>query len=64
MTGPIVQAAMAQELFRGLFAGNNPHGEPLKLGEAITQAKAAVADNEARQTWILLGDPTMSLKLP
>ena len=64
MTGPVSQAAMNRELFRWLFQESSSTGEPLGLGEAIRRAKAAVSDDDGRNTWILLGDPTMQLRFP
>jgi hypothetical protein len=63
MTGADGQAVMNQELYRLLFAGSHPNGEPLTLGEAAAQAKAAVADVDIRRTWVLIGDPTMKLNI-
>ncbi len=64
MTGPISQAAMDQELFRGLFMESNPPDKPLRLGEAIRRAKAAVSDVDVRQTWILVGRPDHAPQIP
>ena len=58
LTAPRQQAALNQELYRRLFgAGTTP-----TLGEAMRQAKAAIADLDARRTWVLFGDPTMRVK--
>jgi uncharacterized repeat protein (TIGR01451 family) len=54
LTEPGPQAAMSHEFFRWVFQGG-----PITLGDAITRAKAAVADPDTRRTWILFGDPTM-----
>ena len=64
MTGPISQAAMNQELFRWLFVESSSTGEPFRLGEVIRRAKAGVSDQDVQRTWILLGDPTLLVKLP
>jgi subtilisin-like proprotein convertase family protein len=64
MTGPIAQAVMNQELFRWLFEESSSTGEPFRLGEVVRRAKAAVSDRDVQRTWILLGDPTMLVKLP
>ncbi|HKP87851.1 MAG TPA: C25 family cysteine peptidase [Blastocatellia bacterium] len=58
MNEPAGQEAMNRELYRSLFT----RGQVIRLGEAILQAKAAVADTDIRRTWILLGDPAMKLK--
>lgn len=57
MTEPDTQALMNQELFRQLFKEPAP-----TLGEAAVQAKAAVSDEDVRRTWVLFGDPSMSLR--
>jgi hypothetical protein len=62
MTGPVNQAIMNQELYRGLFPEGAPSAEPPRLGEAIARAKAAAPDDDIQRTWILLGDPTMQLR--
>jgi hypothetical protein len=64
MTEPGNQAIMNQELYRGLFQEGAASAEPPRLGEVIARAKAATSDNDIRRTWILLGDPTMQLRLP
>ncbi|MGB7282869.1 MAG: C25 family cysteine peptidase [Candidatus Acidiferrum sp.] len=53
------QAAMNQALLQILKT--NPS---ISLGSAILQAKIGVTDNDVRRTWILFGDPAMSLQLP
>jgi hypothetical protein len=63
MTGAHDQAVMNQELYRWLFTESYPHGVPPTLGEAAVDAKAAVGDGDTRRTWMLLGDPTMKLKV-
>jgi hypothetical protein len=57
MTLPDAQAVMNQEAYRQMFGGQG-----LTIGEAMTRAKAAVANGDVRRTWILLGDPTMKLR--
>ncbi|MEN3335234.1 MAG: hypothetical protein V7641_4599, partial [Blastocatellia bacterium] len=56
------QAVMNQEFIRQLFQGVGPKGQPLTLGEAAMRAKAAVGDLDIRKSWILLGDPMMSIR--
>ena len=58
LTEMIPQALMDQALLRSLFAG----GEPPRLGDAIRDAKAATDDRDVRATWVLLGDPTMTVQ--
>ncbi len=57
VTGAADQAEMNQQLYRSLFGDSS-----LRVGEAITKAKAAISDRDVRRTWILLGDPTMKLR--
>ncbi|HJQ27611.1 MAG TPA: C25 family cysteine peptidase [Blastocatellia bacterium] len=57
ITGAADQAQMNQQLYRSLFGDSS-----LRVGEAITKAKAAISDRDVRRTWILLGDPTMKLR--
>jgi hypothetical protein len=57
LTEPEPQAVMNQALFRELFRGG-----PVRLGDAVRRAKAAVSDGDVRRTWILFGDPTMTLR--
>ncbi|MEN3333049.1 MAG: trimeric autotransporter adhesin [Blastocatellia bacterium] len=57
MTLPDAQALMNQEAYRQMFGSQG-----LTIGEAMTRAKAAVANGDVRRTWILLGDPTMKLR--
>ena len=57
LTEPEPQAAMNRELFRRLFARPG-----VRLGDAVRAAKAAVTDADVRRTWILFGDPTMTLR--
>jgi hypothetical protein len=57
MTLPDAQTVMNQEAYRQMFGSQG-----LTIGEAMTRAKAAVANGDVRRTWILLGDPTMKLR--
>jgi hypothetical protein len=50
------QAAMNQALITALFG---PHA--LTLGEAAATAKTVVSDLDVRRTWILFGDPAITL---
>ncbi len=63
MTQPVGQAEMNRELFRQLFSGMAPQQGTERLGEVIRRAKAAIADADVRRTWVLLGDPTVRLRL-
>jgi hypothetical protein len=58
LTEPGEQAVMDRELIRLLF--NN--SQPLALGEAAAQAKAAITDPDIRRSWIFFGDPTTRLR--
>ena len=58
MTMPHHQETMNREFYRLLFNG----GRAVTLGEAAMGAKAAIGDRDVRQTWVLLGDPTMWLR--
>jgi hypothetical protein len=63
MTDAGGQAMLNQELYRLLFTESSPDGAPLTLGEAVMRAKAAVSDQDILLTWILVGDPTMRLRI-
>lgn len=58
---PNDQQSAAEELARTLYPAS---GTAPTLGEAILKAKAAVTDTDVRSTWILLGDPAMTLARP
>ena len=58
MTDSGQQSTMDRELFRQLFGNPN-----ITLGEAIRQAKKITTDNDIRRTWILFGDPTMTIRI-
>ena len=62
MTTPEGQALLNDELFRQLFNVSRIIDKTVTVGEATQRAKAAVSDADIRRTWILLGDPTMTLK--
>ena len=51
------QGLMNDELFRLVF-----NGSQATLGDAVTAAKAAVADVDVRRSWVFFGDPAMKLK--
>lgn len=55
LTEPDPQTVAAGELYRQLFAG-------ARLGDAVLKAKAATTDRDVRNSWILFGDPSMTLK--
>jgi hypothetical protein len=57
MTVPDAQEAMGQSFYSVLFSGSN-----VRLGDAIVAAKAATSDTDVRNTWVLLGDPSMRLR--
>jgi hypothetical protein len=57
LTEPEGQHLMNKEAFTLLF-----NGEGLTLGEVVKRSKAATTDEDIRKTWILLGDPAMTLK--
>ncbi len=58
LTRPTAQTDMQQTLVTHLLSDERP-----TLGEAIRAAKISITDADVRQTWILLGDPTLRLKL-
>jgi hypothetical protein len=51
------QFSMNLELYRQLFGS-----QPVRLGQAIRDAKSATSDNDVRRTWILFGDPAMRIR--
>jgi hypothetical protein len=51
------QFEMNTEFYRLLFGG-----QPMRLGDAARNAKAATSDIDVRRTWILLGDPAMRVR--
>jgi hypothetical protein len=57
LTEPEPQSVMNRELFRVLFGGAH-----VRIGDAVRRAKSAVSDADVRRTWILFGDPTMTLR--
>jgi hypothetical protein len=59
MTSPDVQSPANQELYRLLFNKNN---SSITLGDAVRGAKAAGGNQDVRRTWILFGDPTMTIR--
>lgn len=63
LSGLSGQAALNQALYRVVFADSNSGGPSLTLGEAVVRAKAAIDHDDVRRTWILLGDPTMTLSV-
>ncbi len=58
LTRPTAQVDMQRALVSNLLSDEQP-----TLGEAIQIAKASIVDPDVRRTWILLGDPTLRLKL-
>lgn len=61
MCGADEQLAMNLEMFRLMFRRGSNSG-PLTLGEAVLKAKAATTEGDARQTYILFGDPSARLR--
>jgi hypothetical protein len=51
------QFSMNLELYRQLFGS-----EPVRLGQAVRNAKGASSDNDVRRTWILFGDPATRIR--
>jgi hypothetical protein len=56
-TPPEPQFEMNTEFYRLLFGS-----EPMRLGDAVKNAKAVTPDPDVRRTWILLGDPAMRVR--
>jgi hypothetical protein len=61
MCGADEQLAMNLEMFRLMFRRGSNSG-PLTLGEAVLKAKSATTEGDARQTYILFGDPSARLR--
>ena len=57
MTPPSPQLGMSRVLFNDLFGS-----QPLRLGEAIRNAKRGTRGLDVRRTWMLFGDPTMRIR--
>lgn len=57
LTEPGGQIQISERLYQTLFGT-----ERVRLGDAIRRAKATTSDPDIRRTWILLGDPTTSIK--
>jgi uncharacterized repeat protein (TIGR01451 family) len=57
LTSPDQQLRMNTELYRQLLSGT-----PISIGDAILKAKQATTDRDVRRTFILFGDPTITLK--
>jgi hypothetical protein len=57
---PQMQSPMNRELYGALF---DTSSGGLTIGEAIQRAKRAASDTDIRRTWILLGDPSLRLRL-
>jgi hypothetical protein len=53
---------MNEELYRVIFGGSGIKGQSLTIGKAAGRAKAKIAGNDMRRTWVLLGDPAMKLR--
>ena len=59
MTDPDDQVSMNRELYRLLFGRI---AQAMTIGEVTARAKASIANEDIRRTWILLGDPTSRLR--
>ena len=57
LTESAPQSALNQAMITALYGG-----APITLGEAAVAAKRAAGDPDVRKTWILLGDPAMTLR--
>lgn len=57
LTPPSPQLAMSRVFFNHLFGSR-----PMRLGEAIRNAKKETPDIDVRRTWVLFGDPTMRVR--
>ncbi|HZI85739.1 MAG TPA: C25 family cysteine peptidase [Pyrinomonadaceae bacterium] len=57
MTPPSPQLGMSRIFFTELFGS-----QPVRLGEAIRNAKRGTSDLDVRRTWVLFGDPTMRIR--
>jgi hypothetical protein len=55
LTSPAPQLTFNRQLYRGLF------GAGQTLGEAFNAAKAATPDRDVRNSYVLLGDPTLQM---
>lgn len=51
------QFVLDQAFYRQLFSG-----QPLRLGEAIRNAKAETSNSDVRRTWVLFGDPATRMR--
>jgi hypothetical protein len=58
LTTPDGQIPANRELMRLLYQ----NGTAPRLGDAVRQAKAVTTNSEVRRTWILFGDPTMTIR--
>ena len=56
------QSRLNEEMYRALFSPSST-GIAVSLGEAALKAKSSISDVEVRLTYILFGDPTLSLQL-
>jgi hypothetical protein len=56
LTSPDPQAALDKAFISAVF------GSAPTVGDAVLAAKAAVTNSDVRKTWILFGDPAMTLK--
>lgn len=55
LTSPVPQLTFNRQLYRSLF------GAGQTLGDAFNAAKAATPDRDVRNSYVLLGDPTLQL---
>jgi hypothetical protein len=59
MTHPDEQAAMNRALYRLLFGKK---ARQKTIGEIVVRAKEATSNSDIRRTWILIGDPTTTIR--
>jgi Peptidase family C25 len=57
LTIPDGQHEMSTTLYQLLYGST-----PIRVGDAIIQAKADTFDIDVRRTWVLLGDPTLKIR--
>lgn len=55
LTAPGAQLDLASAFYKALFPN-------ARIGDAVLKAKGATKDDDVRRSWILFGDPTMTLR--
>ncbi len=58
LTAPEEHAPLNAEFYRQVFASPG-----VRLGDAVRAAKAAVTEIDVRRSWVLVGDPSMRVRL-